>query len=227
MQHRGEVRALVAHTWKIALAQSYVGAYDLRMPTVDYVSLDAQAVQASIDLVARVTDDDLVGPTPCRAWTLYGLLAHMATQHYGFAAASRGDGDEALWKLRSLGDDPVKAYIASAEHVLAAFAEDGVVDRMFPLPEFTTAQMFPGHQAISFHFIDYVVHSWDVAKTLGTTVTFTPEVLDAALDVARIVPTGAPRLTPCAAFAPDIPWSGNDRLDQVVALLGRSPNWPN
>jgi len=197
------------------------------MPTVDYVSLDAQAVQASIDLVARVSTDDLAKPTPCRAWTLYGLLSHMATQHYGFAAASRGDGDEALWKLRSLGEDPVKAYITSAEHVLAAFAEDGVVDRMFPLPEFGTDQPFPGHQAISFHFIDYVVHSWDVAKTLGTTVTFTPEVLEAALAVARIVPTGDLRLTPGSPFAPDLPWSGTDRLDQTVALLGRSPNWPN
>jgi uncharacterized protein (TIGR03086 family) len=196
------------------------------MPTVDYVSLDAQAVQASIDLVALATTDDLAKPTPCRAWTLYGLLAHMATQHYGFAAASRGDGDEALWKLRSLGDDPVKAYITSAEHVLAAFAEEGVVDRMFPLPEFTTEQRFPGHQAISFHFIDYVVHSWDVAKTLGTTVTFTPEVLDAAMTVAQIAPTGDVRLAPGAAFGPDVPWSGNDPLDQVVALLGRSPNWP-
>jgi uncharacterized protein (TIGR03086 family) len=195
------------------------------MPTVDYVSLDAQAVRVSIDLVARVTDDDLAKPTPCRAWTLYGLLAHMATQHHGFAAASRGDGDEAGWKLRDLGDDPVKAYIDSAEHVLTAFAEDGVTERLFPLPEFGTS--FPGQQAISFHFIDYVVHSWDVAKTLGTTVTFTPEVAAAALDVARIVPTGDLRLTPGTPFGPDVSWSGTDPLDQTVALLGRNPTWPN
>ncbi|TCO33104.1 uncharacterized protein (TIGR03086 family) [Kribbella steppae] len=194
------------------------------MPTVDYVPLDAQAVQASIDLVARVTDADLSKPTPCRAWTLYGLLAHMATQHNGFAAASRGDGNEAVWKLRDLGDDPVKAYIDSAEHVLTAFAEDGVADRLFPLPEFGTDQPFPGHQAISFHFIDYVVHSWDVAKTLGTTVTFTPEVLDAALAVAHVVPTGDLRLTPGSPFAPDIPYSGTDPLAQILAHLGRNPN---
>jgi len=190
------------------------------MPTVDYVSLDAQAVQASIDLVGRVTADDLSKPTPCRAWTLYGLLAHMATQHYGFAAASRGDGDEALWKVRDLGDDPVKAYIDSAEHVLAAFAEDGVTERTFPLAEFGAS--FPGHQAISFHFIDYVVHTWDVAKTLDTTVTFTPEVLDAALTVARIVPTGDVRLTPGSPFGPDIAYSGTDPLTQILAHLGRN-----
>jgi uncharacterized protein (TIGR03086 family) len=191
------------------------------MPTVDYVSLDAQAVQASIDLVARVTDADLAKPTPCRAWTLYGLLAHMATQHYGFAAASRGDGDEAGWKLRDLGDDPVKAYIDSAEHVLAAFAEDGVTERTFPLAEFGAS--FPGHQAISFHFIDYVVHSWDVAKTLGTTVTFTPEVLEAALAVAHILPTGDVRLAPGSPFGPEVPYAGTDLLTQIVAHLGRNP----
>ncbi|MEU4290012.1 TIGR03086 family metal-binding protein [Kribbella sp. NPDC026596] len=193
------------------------------MPT-DYVSLDADAVRASIDLVARATSDDLSKPTPCRAWTLYGLLAHMATQHYGFAAASRGEDNAAIWKLRDLGDDPVKAYITSAEHVLAAFAEDGVTERQFPLHEFGAS--FPGHQAISFHFIDYVVHSWDVAKALGTTVTFAPDLLEAAHTVAQIVPTGEPRLTPGAAFAPDITWSGDDRLDQIVAHLGRSPHWP-
>ena len=193
------------------------------MPT-DYVSLDADAVRASIDLVARATSDDLSKPTPCRAWTLYGLLAHMATQHYGFAAASRGEDNAEIWKLRDLGDDPVKAYITSAERVLAAFAEDGVTERRFPLHEFGAS--FPGQQAISFHFIDYVVHSWDVAKALGTTVTFAPDLLEAAHTVAQIVPTGEPRLTPGAAFAPDITWSGDDRLDQIVAHLGRSPHWP-
>ena len=181
------------------------------MPT-DYVSFDADAVRASIDLAARATTDDLSKPTPCRAWTLYGLLAHMATQHYGFAAASRGEDSAEIWKLRDLGDDPVKAYITSAEHVLAAFAEDGVTERQFPLHEFGAS--FPGRQAISFHFIDYVVHSWDVAKSLGTTVT-------------QIVPTGpAAREVPGAAFAADRPWSGDDRLDQIVAHLGRSPRWP-
>jgi uncharacterized protein (TIGR03086 family) len=212
---------------KIALAQSYAHAYDMLMPTVDYASLDAEAVRTSIDLVSRATADDLSRPTPCRAWTLYGLLAHMATQHYGFAAASRGEGDPAIWKLRDLGDDPVKAYVASAEHVLAAFAEDGVTDRQFPLPEFGPNLSFPGHQAISFHFIDYVVHSWDVAKTLGIPVTFTPAAIEAATTVAQIVPTGDVRLSPGAAFAPDLTWPGDDALEQIVAHLGRSPRWPH
>jgi uncharacterized protein (TIGR03086 family) len=197
------------------------------MPTVDYVSLDALAVRTSIDVVSRATSEDLSKPTPCRAWTLYGLLAHMATQHYGFAAASRGEGEPEIWKLRDLGDDPVKAYITSAEDVLAAFAEEGVTEREFPLPEFGPGLSFPGHQAISFHFIDYVVHTWDVAKSLGTTVTFPPDLLEAAATVAEVVPTGAVRLAPGTPFASDIPWSGDNTLDNIVAHLGRSPHWPN
>ncbi|TDD59241.1 TIGR03086 family protein [Kribbella antibiotica] len=196
------------------------------MSTIDFVALDRRAVTASIELATRVTAADLTKPTPCRAWTVYGLLAHMTTQHYGFATASRGDGDPESWKLRDLGENAVQAYIESAEHVLAAFAEDGVTERIFPLPEFGPDVKVPGHQAISFHFIDYVVHSWDLAKALGTTVDFTPDVLDAAWTVAQIVPVGEARLTPGAAFGPDINYTGTEHLDRIVALLGRSPEWP-
>jgi uncharacterized protein (TIGR03086 family) len=203
------------------------------MPTISLpdgktlAELDARVVRTSAQLVSRATPADLTRPTPCAGWTLYGLLAHMATQHYGFAAASRGEGDLALWKLRSLGDDPVGAYQASAQHVIDAFAADGVLDRPFPLPEFTTEHPFPAQQSISFHLIDYVVHSWDVAKTLGVPVEFDSDVLDVAQEVASVVPTGAPRLEAGAAFGPEVTWDGGSRLDQLVAYLGRSPAWPD
>ncbi len=189
------------------------------------VTLDAQAVRESVRLVARATAADLARPTPCADWTLHGLLRHMTAQHYGFAAAAAGDGDLARWRLRPLGDDPVGAYRAAAGCVLAAFAADGVLDREFPLPEFTRGLMFPGPQAVSFHFVDYVVHSWDVARTLGVPVRFDPALLDVALTVARAVPGGDARLAPGAAFAPEVACPGGSPLDQVVAVLGRSPGW--
>ncbi|MGW0805990.1 TIGR03086 family metal-binding protein [Nonomuraea sp. NPDC002799] len=195
--------------------------------TTNIVAFDRQAVQTSVDLAARISVEDLTLPTPCAAWTLHGLLAHMTTQHHGFAAASSGDGDPALWKQRSLGEDPAATYRAAAEHVLEAFSADGVLDRSFPLPEFTSGSPFPGARAIGFHFIDYVVHSWDLAKTLGIEVDFEPELLEAALVVARAVPDGAARVAPGAAFAPALAWRGGSRLDEIVAILGRSPDWTN
>lgn len=191
----------------------------------DIVALDAQAVRASIDLVAQVTSADLTRPTPCAGWTLDDLLTHMVAQHHGFAAASTGDDDLARWRPRPLGDDPVATYRVAADHVLAAFAADGALDRVFPLPELASSSVFPAGQAISFHFVDYVVHSWDVARTLGLRVHFQPRLLDAALRVAEAVPGGDARLGPGAAFAPKIAWSGTSTLDQVLTLLGRSPDW--
>ena len=193
----------------------------------ELIELDAVAVRASVDLAARVTPADLARPTPCAAWTLYGLLAHMATQHHGFAAAADGQDGPEPWKLRTLGADPAGDYRAAAERVLAAFAADGVLDREFPLPEIRTGQRFPAAQAISFHFVDYVVHSWDVARTLGVPVTFGPGVLAAALAVARAVPGGQARLVPGAAFAPAVPGAAGGTLEEIIALLGRSPTWPS
>ncbi|MEV4066608.1 TIGR03086 family metal-binding protein [Nonomuraea dietziae] len=191
----------------------------------ELIALDEQAVRTSVEVVAQVTTADLARPTPCAGWSLHDLLAHMATQHHGFAAASRGEADPAWWELCSLGDDPVGSYRSAAEHVLAAFAADGVLSRSFPLPEISADRPFPAAQAISFHFIDYVVHSWDVAKTLDLAVEFEPRLLDVALAVARAVPGGASRLVPGAAFAPEVAWSSGSRLDEIVAVLGRAPDW--
>jgi uncharacterized protein (TIGR03086 family) len=194
-------------------------------PGVDIVALDAQAVRVSVDLVAQATDADLARPTPCADWTLHGLLTHMVSQHDGFAAASIGDGDLARWRPQPLRERPVARYRTASDHVLAAFAADGVLDRVFPLPEFASGSPFPARQAISFHFIDYVVHSWDVARTLGLPVHFEQPLLEIALRVAESVPSGDARLRPGAAFAPKIAWSGTSTLDQILALLGRSPDW--
>jgi uncharacterized protein (TIGR03086 family) len=196
--------------------------------TAEIVALDALAVATSVALVAQARPADMTRPTPCADWTLHGLISHMAAQHYGFAAASAGDGDPARWRPRRLSSDPVADYRTAAETVLAAFCAPGVLGREFPLPEFPAAPLFPARQAISFHFIDYVVHSWDVAKSLGldvNEVNFAPELLDAALRVAQAVPAGKSRLAPGAAFAPAVAWQDGSPLDRIVAILGRSPDW--
>jgi uncharacterized protein (TIGR03086 family) len=193
--------------------------------THDLVALDALAVRASVELVERARPADMARPTPCADWTLHGLISHMTAQHYGFAAAAGGDGDLARWRPRRLGSDPAADYRASAETVLAAFSADGVLDRQFPLPEFAAGPDFPARQAVSFHLVDYVVHSWDVAKALGLQVHFTRELLDTALQVAQAVPDGAARLAPGAAFSPAVAGRDGSPLDRIVAVLGRSPGW--
>ncbi|MFH8569238.1 TIGR03086 family metal-binding protein [Streptomyces sp. NPDC017993] len=195
-------------------------------PGEELLVLDADAVRISLEVVARVTPADLDRATPCAGWTLRDLLVHMTAQHYGFAAAARGESGLEPWRPRAGEHDPVSAYRCAAERVLAAFAEAGVLDGYFRLPEIDAERPFRAARAIGFHLVDYVVHSWDVARSVGGTVDFGPRLLDAALAVARAVPDGPARTVPGAAFAPRTPYPHRTPLEEILALLGRSPAWP-
>jgi uncharacterized protein (TIGR03086 family) len=191
--------------------------------SVDFPALNRRAVLISQQVVASVTADDLGRPTPCAAWDLRALLAHMICQHRGFAAAARGNVDDlSVWQPLPLGADPVAAYAAAVDDVLDAFGADGVLARRMYLPEIRDGITVPAAMAMSFHFIDYVVHAWDVAVTIGRPVWFDEDILDAAMLVAGRVPDGAERTTPGAAFAPSLPTVSTDPLDRVLAMLGRS-----
>jgi uncharacterized protein (TIGR03086 family) len=132
--------------------------------------------------------------------TLLGLIALMTAQHHGFAAAAAaGDGGPARWQPRRLGPDPVAGYRASAETVLAAFAADGAPGRKFLLSGFSAGPLVSAAQAISYHFVDYVVHSWDVAHALGLEPRFPPGLLAEAVRVAEEMPDDEARLAPGAA----------------------------
>lgn len=195
----------------------------------DIVALDARVVRATVSVVSQVGPADLARPTPCADWTLGELLAHMTAQHDGWAAAAAGDGgDLSRWQPGPPAADPVQEYAAAAGRVLAAFGADGVPDREFALAELSPLLRFPAAGAISFHFIDYLVHGWDVARSLGLDPPkYEPDLLAAALPVAQAVPDGELRKQGVVPFAPGISVAGVlSAMDQIVAMLGRSPSWP-
>ena len=197
------------------------------MTTGDIRDLDARAVRASVDAVEGITAVDLSRPTPCSEWTLGDLLAHMTAQHRGFTAASAGRGaDPAVWKAGAPSPDPVADYAMAAELVIAAFAQPGVLERGFAIPEIMTGMEFPAPQAISFHFIDYVVHGWDVARALGQPYELDADLVQAAVPMAEAVPEGERRLRPGAAFRPGLAAPDDaSPMDRILAMLGRDPAW--
>jgi uncharacterized protein (TIGR03086 family) len=189
------------------------------------------AVLASVDVVSAVTADDLAKPTPCAGWNLADLLAHMTAQHRGFAAAARGHGaDEAVWQpgtvAQALAADPAGTYSAAAAEVIDAFAGDDVPDRDFALPDFGPGAVFPGAMAIGFHYVDYVVHGWDVARTLGRSYQLPADVVAGVVPLALMVPDGDFRTIDRAPFGPAVPSADPaDELEGILAYLGRSPQW--
>jgi uncharacterized protein (TIGR03086 family) len=190
-------------------------------------TLNAVAVRQSVELVRAASVQDWSRPTPCSEWMLSDLLAHMTAQHHGFAAAARGDGgDLARWEVHPLGGDAISHYAKAADDVLVAFASVETPDTEFVLPEFARGQVFPAQLAVGFHLIDYLVHSWDVAVTLGIPFDPDPELVEVALPIAVAVPQGPNRLEPGSAFQPVLGTEdGASSFDRILSVLGRSPAW--
>ena len=188
--------------------------------------LDRAAVLAAAEVASRVRPTDLGRATPCDGWTVAGLLSHLSVQHRGFAAAARGEGgDLAVWAPRPPAPDPVADFLAATADVLTAFGADGVGAAPFRLPEISTSVEFPAAQAMSFHFIDYVVHSWDLARSIGTYPTLDQPTLASAWQVAQLVPDEA-RGRPSSPFAAKVTVPADaPLLDRIVAHLGRQPDW--
>lgn len=200
---------------------------------MDIRELDRRAVELSRSIVVTVVPDQLSLRTPCVEWDLAALLAHMTVQHHGFARAVAGERTElADWRPTSITDDPVGLYQKAADRVTSSFADNGALTRMAYLPEIRGGITVPGRTAIGFHFIDYVVHSWDVAATLGATLgrsfEVAEDILDAALVIAAQVPDDEASRRPGMAFGPKLPEPGGaGKLESVLTMLGRSPVWPN
>ncbi|MFI2213758.1 maleylpyruvate isomerase N-terminal domain-containing protein [Streptomyces sp. NPDC020141] len=97
--------------------------------------LDERAIRSTVILARGVTREDLSRPTPCAGWTLADLLAHMAAQHRGFAAAARGFGaDPAQWVVRpraaeAVGDTEAVGEVGAAGEVeaMGEVGADGAV----------------------------------------------------------------------------------------------------
>ncbi|WP_173010204.1 TIGR03086 family metal-binding protein [Mycolicibacterium sp. P9-64] len=200
----------------------------MEMP--DVRPLHHVVMTTSTTIVDSVRPADLDADTPCAGWRLADLLAHMTVQNRGFAAAARGFGDSAdVWRADAVVDaisaNPRDTYAASVDDVVTAFAGDGVLEASFALPEFGPGAVFPGVMAIGFHFIDYVVHNWDVAASLGLPYDVPDEIADTALALSLQVPDGELRDAPGAPFAHAIDAPCTATIDRILRHLGRDPGW--
>ncbi|GAA1359952.1 TIGR03086 family metal-binding protein [Streptomyces beijiangensis] len=193
----------------------------------DLITLHRRVMETTTGVVAAVRPGQLALPTPCGEWNLSQLLAHMTGQNHGFAAVARGErSDASVFADRPVDEDPAAGFAASAADVLTAFAEPGVLERGFWLPEIRDGITLPGRIAVGFHFIDYVVHGWDVAASLGVPITFDAEVLAAGVPIAEAVPDDTSRKAAGAAFAPGLDSTPDAApFDRILRLLGRDPGW--
>lgn len=194
---------------------------------MDIRVLDRRAMGVTTEIISGITPAQLDSPTPCGQWLLRDLLGHILGQYHGFALAASGQPtDLDAFRPRPLSEDLAGAYAAAAALVTQAFAEEGVLNRAFYLPEIRDGGPFPAPMAIGFHFVDEVAHAWDLAKSIGVPVEFDDEVLHMALSISARVPNDPATRGDGLAFAPRFGSDPNaPTLDRIVTFLGRSPDW--
>jgi uncharacterized protein (TIGR03086 family) len=193
---------------------------------MDIRELDRRAMDVTAGIIPLITTDQLDNPTPCERWLLRDLLAHIIGQYHGFALAASGRPTSVEdFRPRPVTTELVARYSDAAALVTEAFAEDGVLDRQFYLPEIRDGGAFPAPMAIGFHLVDEVAHAWDLAKSIGVPVEFDDEVLAAALAISLRVPNDPASRGEGRAFAPAVAEPEGATLDRIVALLGRRPDW--
>ena len=184
------------------------------------LDLDRRILTATAEIVAAGTPDRLDGPTPCGDWTLRDLLGHMVASNEGFAAAAAGKpvGGE-VWDRLTYEGEPFEAYQESAEAVSAAF-EDADPDERLDVYGYGMLSL---STSLGMHIVDFVVHGWDVARSIGWTAEFDPELVAAADEIMRAFPD---RPRPTASFGVKVPVSdGASKLDKLMGFLGRDPGW--
>ena len=171
-------------------------------------------------LVGMVEIADLDLATPCASWTTRDLLNHVVGGAVMFAGVFEGGPihDISGRMPDVVGDDPAAAFAAAAERFGAATQAPGAMEQAFALP---WASM-TGPTFLRFVAFDLLVHSWDLATTLGVDVEVPDPLVSEVDHFARQVLD--PWTRDGVNFAAAVPISAAAApLDRLAAYTGRTP----
>ena len=180
------------------------------------------ACQRTADVLAKVSDDQLNGSTPCTNMRLDALVAHVGVLSVAFAAAARRDfgpmTDTPPTDDAQLEDDWRTAYPQRLAELASAWQEPSAWEGMTR----AGGVDFPGEVGGSIALAEVALHGWDVARAIGL-----PYDTDAATTQALLAylgqfdPAGTEGMfAPAVSVADDAP-----PFDRVVAMSGRDPGW--
>ena len=181
------------------------------------------AILASAQDIARgvlgnVTADQLDLDTPCRNWKVSQLIDHLVgSQHWGRNAVTGSDGGET--GEGSASGDFVAAFDQAARDSLAAFSEEGALERTVN-PGFGD---MPATALMGLVTTDTFTHAWDLARATGQDTDLSPQLAEQLLAQARHSIQDAFRSEDGAIFGPEQPApEGACPADQLAAFLGRT-----
>jgi uncharacterized protein (TIGR03086 family) len=142
----------------------------------EMVDLVRRAVAEFGSRVDAVPADAWTNATPCTEWDVRAVVAHVVGELRwvpdmlaGKTIAEVGD----TYEGDPLGDDPVAAWHSASDAAVAAFAEDGALDRTVHLSFGDTPSVVYCAQTAG----DMTIHAWDVARGAGLDDKLDPELV--------------------------------------------------
>ena len=185
---------------------------------MDLPEFDRRTLAVTRAYVAGTRPSQLGLPTPCADWDVRALLNHVVGNNDLYAAGASGLTVDWAERARDrVGDDPLAAYDRSAAAVTAAFtAADPATEIRFPFG------VLPAEQAVAVHFVDILVHGWDLAVATGQDPALPDDLAEMAMMVVAAYP---PEVWGTPAFFGDKVASSPDEPAYVrlVKLVGRNP----
>jgi uncharacterized protein (TIGR03086 family) len=186
------------------------------------------AARRLADLVSRVRDDELSGPTPCPAYTLGDLIEHVGGLALAFRAAAEKDIASPYVNGTPSGD----ASRLQADWRERISADLAALARAWAKPDAWTGMTRIANQDAPAEMVgvtvadELVVHGWDVARATGQPYSAEPELLGAAQTFLGFFASPDAPAGPEVPFGPSRPVDDDSApLDRVVALAGRDPAW--
>jgi uncharacterized protein (TIGR03086 family) len=132
-----------------------------------------------------VKPGELDAPSSCDGWSVRELVAHVVSGNLVFTGMVTGAAAPAGEDL--LGDDPAQAFRDSLDGLRAAFAAEGVGDRVFQTPMGER----PAARLVTTRAIEMGVHGYDLARSTGQRIELSQPVVDAALtQLQMMLPSG-------------------------------------
>ncbi len=178
-----------------------------------------EAVFASTrQVMANIQADQMQEATPCASWNVGEVINHVIGAQDFWVAGMTGtppSGESQNWAE----GDYLAAYDQATSAALAAFQEDGALQKMVALP---FGEM-PGGAVMGLAMNDTFTHGWDLAKATGQDTNLAPEIAQAILGQAQQnIQEGFRGEDGQAPFgqAQDCP-EGACAADQLAAFLGR------
>lgn len=167
-----------------------------------------EAVATNID-PAQLDD-----ATPCRDYTVEGVLGHMTALATGFAPMFRGEqpGDA---PPPSAPSGSVDAFVHAMDGLLSAVESPGALDRTVTTP----AGEMPGRVFARLVALDGLVHGWDLATATAQEWT-PPAPLVAEID-AFAHEAISPEMRDGGGFGPERTPTGTSPMQILAAFTGR------